>query len=214
MIGVAANLARRLRIWRLLPSPSDRPQGLDHEQVWTEGFVAKLGRDIDKRRPRPVHRDVAPLGDRTNRYLLDCKTVLDVGCGWMPYQPDSRYTGLDVSVAMIRRARDLHPGIRFFQHDAYNLPFGDGEFEGVRSSGMLRHMRDWRTPLQEMVRVCSKRLAFSHLIGGREERCGRYQWCTMLGEVLKLLPSEPTIWVIRAWPGFESVLFMLERDEI
>lgn len=201
---INAGILRRVR----LPSFNRSPQGLNHDHVWTDSYVEKLWQNVQK--GEYVRNYVVPLNDRINGYLRGCKSVLDVGCGWMPYEPDNRYTGLDVSAAMVKRAQQIHPSTKIIQHDAYELPFANSEFEGIRSSGMLRHMRDWRTPLKEMVRVCDKRLAFTHLVGGREAQCGKYQWNTTLGEILKLLPTQPQVWVLKTWPTFESVLFMLE----
>lgn len=183
------------------------PQGLRHEEVWTEDFVEVLWRNVTDDYKRNY---VLPLNTKVNSYLNDCTTVLDVGCGWMPYKPDARYTGFDVSAAMIERAKRLHPDTMFLQGSAYNLPFNDNAFDGVRSSGMLRHMKDWRTPLREMLRVAKRKLTFTHMVGGTECRCGRYQWCTPIGEILRELPTPPIVKVVKSWNGHESVLFMVE----
>lgn len=198
-------------MWKVLPDSDGSKQGFDKDVVWTEEYVGNLAKDranIDY-----IRKYTIPLSDKSNRYLIDCKSVLDVGCGWMPYTPDDRYSGVDGSIAMINMARELHPGTRFYHATAYELPFEDKSFEGVRSTGMLRHMKEWKPALQEMLRVGSKKLAFTHLIGGNTRKQGRYQWTTTLKEVLDMLPNYPQIYVVREWKrygGFCSVLFMVE----
>lgn len=198
-------------LWKVTPDNDGSQQGFDKDVVWTENYVESLAKDranIDY-----IRNYTVPLSDRSNQYLMDCKNVLDVGCGWMPYTPDERYTGVDGSMAMINMARELHPATRFYHATAYELPFEDKSFEGVRSTGMLRHMKNWKPALQEMLRVGNKKLAFTHLIGGNCRKQGRYQWTTTLWEVLEVLPNYPQVWVVRRWNrygGFCSVLFMVE----
>jgi len=190
-----------------VPAADDSPQGYATAAIWTPEYVQELA---GYRTDGYNKAFTKPLSDMSNRFLLDCKNVLDVGCGWMPYTPDERYTGTDVSEAMLARAQKLHPDTRFVHANAYDLPFSDGEFEGVRSSGMLRHMKDWRPALREMLRVATKKVTFTHLIGNGEARCGRLQWHTSLKSVCDLLPTPPMVYVVREWASFCSVLFLVE----
>lgn len=191
--------------------PADNSlQGFKVEEVWTPEYVEQLkGFRTDGYNKAYTK----PLSDRSNKYLLDCKNVLDVGCGWMPYTPDDRYTGLDVSEAMLVKARQIHPETTFIHASAYELPFSDKHFEGIRSTGMLRHMKNWKPALAEMTRVGSKKLTFTHLIGAGNARCGRYQWHTTLKDICEMLPNYPTVSVIKSWPTFESVLFMVSLEK-
>jgi len=194
-------------LWRLTHRPphyDESPQGFDVTEVWTPEYVEFLGKNINER-----YKEVRPIIGRIDRFLLDCASVLDVGCGWMPYTPDNRYTGVDVSSAMLVKAREIHPEIRYIQASAYDLPFEDREFEGVRSSGMLRHMKDWKPALKEMLRVAQNKLAFSHLVGSTEKQCGRYQWCSTVDSILNELPDDASVstWEIKRWRDFKSVLF-------
>jgi len=196
---------RLRKLWGLTMKRNNSPQGFKAEEVWTPEYVEKLAGNVSER------YKIMPVIGRADHYLKDCASVLDVGCGWMPYTPDpKRYTGTDVSEAMLEKARLTHPDINYIQASVFHLPFGDKEFEGVRSTGMLRHIKDWRSALKEMLRVAEKKLVFSHLIGGGNNLCGRYQWCTTLGEIQKVLVAEPQIWVVKSWKGFESVLFKVE----
>jgi len=191
---------------RRIAGSNGSQQGFDTTKVWTPKYVRHLARNMSDR-----YRHMPVIG-RADRFLSDCGSVLDVGCGWMPYTPDRRYTGVDVSEAMLVKARQEHPDIRFYQASAYSLPFDNDAFEGVRSTGMLRHMEDWRPALQEMLRVSTKKLAFSHLIGKKESPCGLYQWCTTEDAILALLPAPAKVltWEIKSWSKFKSVLFMVE----
>tara|TARA_Y100000310_G_scaffold166912_2_gene166639 strand:+ start:13959 stop:14588 length:630 start_codon:yes stop_codon:yes gene_type:complete len=202
------------KLWGLTAQMDRSPQGFKAEEVWTPKYVASLAKNISDR------YKYMPIIGRADQWLKDCKNVLDVGCGWMPYTPDARYTGVDVSEAMLVKARETHPEIKYIQASVFDLPFEDNYFEGVRSSGMLRHIKEWRLALREMLRVCSKKLVFSHLVGGKESQCGRYQWCTTLGNIQQELtdfsrvsPVEPQIWVVKSWAGFESVLFKVVLDD-
>ncbi len=188
---------------------NDSLQGFDTNKIWTPEYVNLLRKNIDER------YKVMPVLGRTDKFLLDCASVLDVGCGWMPYTPDAaRYTGVDVSTAMLARARELHPDIRYIHASSYDLPFPDHSFVGVRSSGMLRHMRYWKPALHEMLRVAQRKLVFSHLVGNKAKQCGRYQWCTTADIIGDELPTDATVdtWVIKKWRDFESVLFKVHLN--
>jgi SAM-dependent methyltransferase len=93
--------------------------------------------------------------------------VLDVGCGpgtdTLPLAemvgPAGRVTGIDFDPAMVaeadRRTREagVADRVEHCQGDATALPFGDGEFDAVRSERLLQHLRDPEAALREMVRV-------------------------------------------------------------
>ena len=73
--------------------------------------------------------------------------VLDVGCGTGAViellhdtYPDARYTGLDLTSAMIEvaSAKGL-PNCEFMVGDAENLPFADASFDAVISSNSFHH---------------------------------------------------------------------------
>ncbi len=86
-------------------------------------------------------------------------TVLDLGCGPGVLSRElvargATVTGIDVSDAMLRLARETAPGAAFQLCDlAGGLPFPDGSFDRVVASLMLHYLEDWEAPLREMGRV-------------------------------------------------------------
>ena len=93
-------------------------------------------------------------------------TVLDVGTGpgWLllkihQINPKLRLTGLDISAAMIAKARNnieasgLSREIDFMEGNVSKLPFPDSSFDCVVSTGSIHH---WKNPidgLNEVYRV-------------------------------------------------------------
>ena len=89
-------------------------------------------------------------------------TVLDVACGpGLVVRAFSRVareaTGIDVTPAMLARARELNaacPNVRFDQGDVLPLPYADGTFSIVVSRFAFHHFPDPGGVLAEMRRVC------------------------------------------------------------
>lgn len=87
--------------------------------------------------------------------------VLDVGCGTgtlfatiAPEREDARLTGLDLSPAMLTRARDkVGPGAGWVCGDAARLPFRTGSFDLVFSLSALHHWADPAAGLGEIRRI-------------------------------------------------------------
>lgn len=71
--------------------------------------------------------------------------VLDLGCasGYqskMLFELDCKVTGLDLSPGMIRAAKKRVPGAKFIVGDMTNLPFKNGEFDGVYARASILHI--------------------------------------------------------------------------
>jgi SAM-dependent methyltransferase len=70
--------------------------------------------------------------------------ALDVGCGGglgHPYLSQlGRLEGVDVSPAMIARARERNPGVRYHVGDGAQLPFGDDAFDVAFTACVLHHV--------------------------------------------------------------------------
>jgi ubiquinone/menaquinone biosynthesis C-methylase UbiE len=90
---------------------------------------------------------------------------LEVGCGRgagagiiaEEFSP-GRLFAMDLDPKMIKRAfrylgPEMRPGISFFSADALNLPHPDGVFDAVFGFGVLHHVPDWQSALDEIHRV-------------------------------------------------------------
>ncbi len=95
--------------------------------------------------------------------LRSCRTVLDVGCaagGFMDIlsglKTGLEYTGIDISPEMIETAARRHPKGHFRVSDGGSLPFADGSFDLVLSTGVLHHNPNYQEILKEMYRVARK----------------------------------------------------------
>jgi len=90
--------------------------------------------------------------DVTRHFPPGCK-LLDVGCGtgWLADYFTS-YTGLDGSAEAVEIARGL--GRNVIRHDADGqLPFAEGEFDGVVMKDLLEHVADPVALVGEVRRV-------------------------------------------------------------
>jgi ubiquinone/menaquinone biosynthesis C-methylase UbiE len=79
-----------------------------------------------------------------DRVDMPVQRALDVGTGTglgaleiAKRFPDAEIVGVDVSAAMLEKARKLAPGIEFVEGDASALPFGDGEFDLLTHLNMI-----------------------------------------------------------------------------
>lgn len=67
--------------------------------------------------------------------------------------PDGEVVGLDFSAAMLQRARQKAPGIRFESGDALALPYPDAGFDAATVGFGARNFADLERGVAEMVRV-------------------------------------------------------------
>jgi SAM-dependent methyltransferase len=84
--------------------------------------------------------------------------VLDVatGPGWVAAEAAERgasVVGVDVSRAMIARARSAHPGLDFRWADAHELPFADASFDAVLGNLVVMHLSRPERAMAEFARV-------------------------------------------------------------
>lgn len=73
--------------------------------------------------------------------------IADLGCGTGVFSGLLRrrgfdVSGVDLSPALIRIARDKYPDIAFLEGDVERLPFADASFDGVLLAGVLHHLPD------------------------------------------------------------------------
>ncbi|PYC78556.1 SAM-dependent methyltransferase [Streptomyces tateyamensis] len=86
--------------------------------------------------------------------LLEVGSGLGTGCALAVREyPGIAVTGLDIHPDQVRRARAGHPGLRFVQGAAEQLPFGDAEFDAVISVEAAQHFPDLAAFATETGRV-------------------------------------------------------------
>ena len=84
--------------------------------------------------------------------------ILDIGCGTgesrkLYIDHVGEYTGVDLSEASVRFARQRFPQSRWETANACELPFADQSFEIVAFSSVLHHIDEYRVALTEAWRV-------------------------------------------------------------
>ena len=87
--------------------------------------------------------------------------ALEVGCGLGDdarrlaefVMPGGEVVGLDVSEALLDRARRAAPGVTWVAGDAHELPFATASFDAARVERALQHVADPVQVLAEMARV-------------------------------------------------------------
>jgi SAM-dependent methyltransferase len=128
---------------------------------------------VEEFKPIPVRRSAGIFGDLrfhlrmwVDLQLLTCQrflaprlailngTLLDVGCGEMPFRPllpsGVIYTGIDVPGAESFGMNE-HPDIVEF--DGRTIPFPEGSFDSVMCTEVLEHVEDPARLIAEMLRV-------------------------------------------------------------
>jgi SAM-dependent methyltransferase len=104
------------------------------------------------------------ITDRLVEPLLDAAgvgagmEVLDVGTGpgyaaQRAFQRGAVATGVDIAAEVLALARRRHPGIRFLQGDAEDLPFADSSFDAVVSHFTVNHLPQPERAVTELARV-------------------------------------------------------------
>jgi ubiquinone/menaquinone biosynthesis C-methylase UbiE len=95
------------------------------------------------------HLDATPPG-----------TILEVGCGagFLAREiQDFHYTGIDYSVPIIEKHKELFPHHNVMVSEASSLPFADDAFDHVFCYGLFQYLPDRHyadKTIQEMERVC------------------------------------------------------------
>jgi SAM-dependent methyltransferase len=92
-----------------------------------------VSRIYDELRHKPLDRE---LLDRFAAAVPAGQLVCDLGCGpghvgRYLHERDARVCGVDLSPAMIARARELNPAIKFMCADMRELPIADSSWAGV-----------------------------------------------------------------------------------
>lgn len=85
-------------------------------------------------------------------------SLLDVGCGTGYHMARYRkrgfeVSGVDGSEEMLKRAREINPGVEFRHADVDALPYQTGSFDFVMCIEVLRYLPDPVASIREMARV-------------------------------------------------------------
>ena len=105
--------------------------------------------------------------DRRARYLIELgnlspqKKVLEIGCGTSLFTEKiynwskANITAIDISEALLEKARKKLTGVTFMQENAMNMSFEDNSFDTVLGSSILHHL-DVELAMKEIFRVLKK----------------------------------------------------------
>lgn len=122
----------------------------------------------------------------TDRALSFCsfsprESILDVGCGtgatvdYLFNNYKLKATGVDPSLLLLDCGKQRNPGLPLSRAEGENLPFADGEFDGVFTECSFSVMKDQKQALREFYRVLKSngRLVISDIyIRNPEEMAG------------------------------------------
>jgi len=117
------------------------------------------------------------------RLAEESSSVLDIGCAaggfagiFRHFNPAIRYAGVDVVHALLREARARHPESLWVRSDATNLPFADGSYDLVWSSGIMHLNSSYAAMVGHAWQVSRKWLAcdFRVALPGNEGTVGSF----------------------------------------
>jgi SAM-dependent methyltransferase len=164
-----------------------------------------------ERRNRP--EDLYPSEARFLPNLAaGAQSVLDVGSAtggfvdiWRAYNPTLRYTGVDVSPALVTAAREAHPDVDFVVGDAAaGLPLPEASADVVAALGWLHWEPRWQAALAELWRLAGRSLFFDvRLHDGTDDLVGA-----------QAIPGGEVPYLCLAWPRFRDALLELGAGAI
>jgi SAM-dependent methyltransferase/predicted DsbA family dithiol-disulfide isomerase len=161
-------LVVKVAVQKLYTEVAEKPRGVFHFPVGREGtrVAGYLDEELDKI-PATAVESFAGVGypHKTNS-IKEGDTVLDVGSGSgtdllvaaIRTGPRGRVTGLDMTDAMIEKARSNieKSGLKsakVVKGEATNIPLGDGSIDVVTSNGVLNLVPDKQKAFSEIFRV-------------------------------------------------------------
>jgi pseudaminic acid biosynthesis-associated methylase len=130
--------------------------------LWTSGF----GRDYTERNDRELPGRVEAWREMIGG--LPVTSVLEVGCnlGWnlsyLARLGDYQLVGIEPQADAVRAGQERGDRFTILEGNAFDLPFKDGSFDLVFTSGVLIHIhpRDLPRALAEMERVSRRFLLY------------------------------------------------------
>ena len=168
------------------PTVSERAPSQEAARRFFDRWARFYGADPCSRWIRRAQRQALAALD-----LDESDRLLDVGCGPGVAVCEAaplvaRATGLDLSPAMVARARSRAngiPNVEIVEGDSGQLPFADGAFTAVLSTTSFHHYPEPDRALREMRRVLapSGRIALGDLSSDRlamrgvDALCRRYE---------------------------------------
>jgi SAM-dependent methyltransferase len=169
---LAAVRDRRVsRDFRLVDSlESSRSLG----DAWKDPSIAPRQRALVGRQLHRMYEGSAPIeftvaAAAVDATRLDPVRIAEIGCSSGYYgevltflaSSEIDYTGVDYSLALLRSGRARSEQLPLTAGDATRLPFRSESFDVVLSAAVLMHVPDWRTALEESLRI-SRRYVVLH----------------------------------------------------
>lgn len=117
-------------------------------------FYERLAPDADRyRRTNDYYYEL--LGGLLRFLIPEGQRVLDIGCGqgeFLNHLRPSSGVGVDLSPAMIERAREKFPHLRFFVDDAEELSLEEGPFDYILLSNTVGYLQDLQKVFRRLMR--------------------------------------------------------------
>jgi SAM-dependent methyltransferase len=140
------------------------------------------------------------------------ESVLDVGCAaggfvdiWRAFNPDLRYTGVDVSEALVAAARRRHPDAMFLVGNcAAGLSLPDRAADVVAALGWLHWEPRYADALCELWRLTGRSLFFDVRLHDADDDIAGVQE----------IPGGETSYLCVSWPRFAGLLAGLAPSSI
>jgi len=123
----------------------------EEAQKYHEGFKSTIGQYIDVSEQQPVTESV-----RFDKSVF----ILDSGCGSGRYlkktSSEQSFVGLDISLEMLKVAKNELKNGFFVAGELEYLPFKDNVFDEIICVRVLQHIRDQQKAINELSRICKK----------------------------------------------------------
>lgn len=164
---------RRLKRW-MVATPTEIPSSTEYRPIEAgEILDGWLARDVAERQHAAFHplvadalagkprADFRAAADAILATKIPDPSVVEVGCGSAYYARvlpvllgwPLRYTGVDLSLAMLARGRDAYGGVRLAVGDTRRLPLADNCCDILLSGTVLMHVLDYRIAIEESRRA-------------------------------------------------------------
>lgn len=133
------------------------------DEVWREKNVSELEQNWESQREHELLME-------TVAKLVIGESILDAGCGighLCEFIPNNiKYTGVDQSIDMLKRAREKHPEATFIQQNFYNIDLP--MFDTVVCLDVLGHQPDLEPAFSNLMKLSKKCFIVTLWINGRD----------------------------------------------